>query len=127
MTEASEIYKCNICGNTVRIIGKGAGQLVCCGEAMHKLTENTTDAAQEKHVPVITKTDGGYKVAVGSVPHPMDADHYITWVALKTDDNIVHEKFLAPGQKPEIMIKTTAKAVKACEYCNKHGLWAKTE
>ncbi|HJJ97130.1 MAG TPA: desulfoferrodoxin [Methanocorpusculum sp.] len=127
MTEVSEIYKCNICGNTVRVIGKGAGELVCCGEAMHKLVENTTDAAQEKHVPVVTKVDGGYKVAVGSVAHPMEAEHYITWIALKTDDGVVHEKFLAPGEKSEIVIKTPAKAVKACEYCNKHGLWSKTE
>ena len=121
MTEASETYRCNICGNTVRVICKGAGELVCCGEPMQKLVENTTDAAQEKHVPIVTKIDGGYQIAVGSVAHPMDADHYITWVALKTDDGV------APGEKPEIVVKTTAKAVKACEYCNKHGLWSKTE
>ena len=127
MTEASETYRCNICGNTVRVICKGAGELVCCGEPMQKLVENTTDAAQEKHVPVVTKIDGGYQIAVGSVAHPMDADHYITWVALKADDGVVHEKFLAPGEKPEIVVKTTATAVKACEYCNKHGLWSKTE
>jgi superoxide reductase len=94
---------------------------------MHKLVENTTGTAQEKHVPIVTNVDGGYKVAVGSVPHLMEADHYITWVALKTDDGIFHEKFLAPGEKPEITVKTPAKAVKACEYCNKHGLWSKTE
>ena len=127
MTEASETYRCNICGNTVRVICKGAGELVCCGEPMQKLVENTTDAAQEMPVPVGTTIDGGYQIAVGSVAHPMDADHYITWVALKTDDGVVHEKFLAPGEKPEIVVKTTAKAVKACEYCNKHGLWSKTE
>ena len=127
MTEVSEIYKCNICGNTIKVIGKGAGQLVCCGEVMHKQTENTTDAAKEKHVPVVTKVDGCYKIAIGSVAHPMEADHYITWIALKTDDGVIHEKFPAPGEKPELVVKTTAKAVKACEYCNKHGLWSKTE
>ena len=127
MTEASETYRCNICGNTVRVICKGAGELVCCGEPMQKLVENTTDAAQEKHVPVVTKIDGGYQIAVGSVAHSRDAENAIHWVALQTDDGVVHEKFLSPGEKPEIVVKTTAKAVKACEYCNKHGLWSKTE
>ena len=127
MIEVSEIYKCNICGNTIKVIGKGAGQLVCCGEAMYKQMENTTDAAQEKHVPVVTKVDGGYKIAIGSVAHPMEAEHYITWIALKTDDGVVHEKFPAPGDNPELVVQTKATALTAFEYCNKHGLWSKTE
>jgi superoxide reductase len=127
VTEVSEIYKCNICSNTIRIISKGTGKLSCCGEAMHKQTENTTDASQEKHVPIATKVDGGYKISVGSIAHPMEAEHYITWIALMTDDKVIHEKFFTPGERPEIVIKTTAKAIKTCEYCNKHGLWSKIE
>lgn len=126
MTEAKEVYKCHICGNAVRVIEKGAGQLVCCGQPMEKMTENTVDASKEKHVPVITQIDGGYQVTIGEVPHPMEADHYITWIGLATDDGIVHEKFLTPADKPEMIVKTTAKPVKACENCNKHGLWSKT-
>jgi superoxide reductase len=127
VTEVSEIYKCNICGNIVRIIGKGVGELACCGEKMRKLVENTSNAAQEKHVPVVTKVDGGYKIAVGSIAHPMETEHYITWIALKTDDGVVHEKFFVPGEKPEFIAKTAAKAIKACECCNKHDLWHKIE
>ncbi|MDR0439066.1 MAG: desulfoferrodoxin FeS4 iron-binding domain-containing protein [Methanocalculaceae archaeon] len=127
MTEVSEIYKCNICNNTIWIISKGAGELSCCGETMHKQMENATDAAQEKHIPIVTKIDSGYKISVGSIAHPMETEHYITWIALMTDDGVVHEKFFSPGEKPEIIIKTTAKAIKTCEYCNKHGLWSKTE
>lgn len=125
MTKAKEIYKCAICGNTVRVIGKGKGELVCCGQPMNLLAENSTDASLEKHVPVIEEVAGGYKVAVGSVAHPMLDEHYITWVALRTNDGIVHEKFLVPGEKPEMVVKTTAKAEKAGEYCNQHGLWVK--
>ncbi len=125
MTKAKEIYKCAICGNTVRVIAKGKGELVCCGQSMDLLAENSTDASLEKHVPVIEEVAGGYKVAVGSAAHPMLDEHYITWVALRTDDGIVHEKFLAPGEKPEMVVKTTAKAEKAGEYCNLHGLWVK--
>lgn len=126
MTEVRELYKCNICGNTVRVIARGDGDLVCCGEPMTKLTANTTDASQEKHVPVITKVEGGYKIAVGSVPHPMEEAHYITCIALLTEDGIIHDKNLNPGEKPEVIVKTNAKAVHACEYCNIHGLWEKT-
>ncbi len=125
MTKAKEIYKCAICGNAVRVIGKGKGELVCCGQPMDLLAENSTDASLEKHVPVIEEVGGGYKVAVGSAAHPMLDEHYITWVALRTDDGIVHEKFLVPGEKPEMVVKTTAKAEKAGEYCNQHGLWVK--
>jgi len=92
---------------------------------MNRIAENSTDASLEKHVPVIEEIAGGYKVAVGSAAHPMLEEHYITWVALKTDDEVVHEKFLVPGDKPEMIVKTTAKATKAGEYCNQHGLWVK--
>jgi len=125
MTEQKEIYKCAICGNTVRVIAKGKGELVCCGQPMDLLEENSTDASTEKHVPVVETVSGGYKVVVGSTPHPMLDEHHITWIALKTDDGIVHEKFLAAGEKPEMVVKTAAKAVKAGEYCNIHGLWVK--
>lgn len=127
MIEQKEIYKCAICGNTVRVIAKGKGELVCCGQPMDLLKENATDASTEKHVPVVETISGGYKVAVGSAPHPMLDEHYITWIALKTDDGIVHEKFLSPGEKPEMAVMTSAKAVKSAEYCNIHGLWVKKE
>jgi superoxide reductase len=127
VTEVSEIYKCDICNNTIRIISKGTGAPFCCGEAMYKQMENAADASQEKHTPITTKVDGGYKISVGSAAHPMETEHYITWIALMTDDEVVHEKFFTPGEKPEIIIKTTAKAIKTCEYCNRHGLWSKIE
>lgn len=125
MTEQKEIYKCAICGNTVRVIGKGKGQLVCCGQPMDRLVENSTDGAMEKHVPVVEPITGGYKVSVGAVAHPMIEEHHITWVGLRTDDGIEHEKFLVANDKPEMIVKTSAKAIKAGEYCNIHGLWVK--
>ncbi len=79
MAERYEVYKCDICGNIVQVLVGAGGELVCCGEPMKKLTENTVDAAKEKHVPVVEKIDGGYKVKVGGVPHPMEAKHWIQW------------------------------------------------
>jgi superoxide reductase len=84
--------------------------------------ENTTDAAKEKHVPVIEKVDGGFKVSVGSVAHPMEEKHYIEWIALMAD-GIEYRQYLKPGDKPEAFFKVEASSVSAREFCSLHGLW----
>jgi superoxide reductase len=122
MAAKLEIYKCDVCGNMVEVIHGGKGQLVCCGEPMTLLKENTTDAATEKHVPVIEKVDGGYKVKVGSVPHPMEEKHYIEWIELLAGEKS-YRRFLEPGQEPEAVFHIEAEKVSAREYCNIHGLW----
>ena len=114
-------YRCGICGNMVALIKKGGGTLVCCGQNMTELTANSTDAAQEKHVPVVTKGDGKIKVAVGSTLHPMLAEHYIEWIALVADGKLVM-KFLKPGDEPKAEF-CEAPSGTVYEYCNLHGLW----
>ena len=123
MPKCLEVYKCNLCGNMVEVINAGGGELVCCGEAMVLQTENTVDAAKEKHVPVIEKVDGGYKVTVGSVAHPMEEKHYIQWIELVADGK-AYRQFLKPGEAPEAVFCVTASAITAREYCNLHGLWS---
>jgi len=120
--EINQVYKCNICGNIVEVNFAGGGQLVCCGQPMQLLKENSTDAAQEKHVPVIEKTKTGFKVKVGSVPHPMEEKHYIQWIELIADGKS-YKEFLKPGMKPEVEFCVKASKVIAREYCNLHGLW----
>lgn len=122
MASKLEIYKCDVCGNIVEVVHGGKGQLVCCGEPMTLLEENTTDAATEKHVPVIEKVDGGYKVKVGSAPHPMEEKHYIEWIELLAGGES-YRHFLEPGQEPEAIFHIEAESVSAREYCNIHGLW----
>lgn len=122
MTKVGEVYKCNICGNIVEVLHAGAGKLVCCGQPMELLKEKNKDTGQEKHVPVIEKTKNGYKVKIGSVPHPMEQGHYIEWIELVTSSGSLR-KFLKPGDKPEAEFDTSAKALYAREYCNLHGLW----
>ncbi|MDP8255252.1 MAG: desulfoferrodoxin [Candidatus Alcyoniella australis] len=122
MAEKLQVYKCEICGNIVEVLHGGKGQLVCCGQPMALLEANVTDAAGEKHVPVIEKVEGGYKVKVGEVPHPMVEKHYIQWVELIAGD-VVLRKFLHPDQAPEAVFCTDAQQVYAREYCNLHGLW----
>lgn len=122
MVVKNEIYKCSLCGNIVEVLHVGGGALVCCGEPMVLLKENTVDASLEKHVPVIEKTKTGFKVKVGSVPHPMEEKHYIEFIELIAD-GIVYKKFLSPGEKPEAEFCLAANQVTAREYCNLHGLW----
>ena len=122
MAEKLDIYKCNVCGHIVEVLHAGAGELVCCGQAMQHLTENTVDAAKEKHVPVIEKTEKGVKVKVGTVPHPMEASHYIEWIELLADGR-VYRKYLKPGSPPEAEFEISGENLEAREYCNLHGLW----
>lgn len=122
MTKRKQVYRCNICGNIVEVVGEAGGTLVCCGKPMELLAENTTDAAVEKHVPVVEKIAGGYRVKVGSVAHPMMPEHYIQWIELLTPDGVMR-KWLKPGDAPEAVFMTDAEEVEAREYCNLHGLW----
>ncbi len=122
MAEKMEIYKCEVCGNIVNVLHEGKGELVCCGKPMKLMTPNTVDAAKEKHVPVIEKTADGYKVKVGSVPHPMEEKHYIEWIQLRAG-NMGCRIFLEPGQAPEAEFCIKADKVEAFEYCNLHGHW----
>jgi superoxide reductase len=122
MAEKLEIYKCNVCGNMVEIIHAGLGELVCCAQPMVLMKENTVDAAQEKHVPVIEKIDGGVKVKVGDVAHPMDEKHYIEWIEIITDGKS-YRQFLKPGEAPEATFSVEADQVTAREFCNLHGVW----
>lgn len=122
MAEKLEIYKCEVCGNIVEVVHAGTGELVCCGQPMVLMAENTVDAAKEKHVPVIERTGDGYKVKVGSVAHPMEKEHYIEWIELIADGK-AYRQFLEPGQAPEAVFKIEANSVTAREYCNLHGLW----
>ena len=122
MAERLQVYKCDLCGNIVEVLHGGGGELVCCGQPMKLFTENTVDAAKEKHVPVIEKVDGGYKVKVGDVAHPMEEKHYIEFVELIADGK-VYRQFLNPGEAPEAVFCIEAAQVSAREYCNLHGLW----
>ena len=123
MAEQLQVYKCELCGNIVEVLHGGGGELVCCGQPMKLFVENTTDAAKEKHVPVVEKTDKGYKVTVGSVAHPMEEKHYIEWIEIVDESGTAYRQFLKPGQAPSAVFCVDSPKVTAREYCNLHGLW----
>ena len=122
MAKKLEIYKCEACGNIVEVLHEGEGEVVCCGEPMKLMVENTVDAAKEKHVPVIERVSGGIEVKVGSVAHPMEDKHHIEWIEIIAD-GMAYRQFLKPGEKPEASFQVTADKIQAREYCNLHGLW----
>ena len=122
MTELKQIYKCDVCGNIVEILNAGVGELVCCNKPMRLITEKTKDLDQEKHVPIIEKTEKGFLVKIGSIQHPMEKEHYIQWIEL-IEDGIVYRKELLPGDKPVAEFQVIAEDVFAREFCNLHELW----
>ncbi len=122
--ELLQVYKCRVCGTIVEILQPGKPSLVHCGKPMELLVEKTEDAGREKHVPVIEKIKGGYKVKVGSTPHPMIESHWIVGIQLiALDKKRVCSVGLEPGDKPEATFMTDAQEVIARAYCNLHGLW----
>ena len=120
-----KFYKCAHCGQIILKVKETADPVICCGQPMNLLTPNTTDAANEKHVPVVSQEGNVVTVKVGSVTHPMLDVHYIEWIVLETT-NGYQVKNLKPGQEPEatFVLAEGEEVVNAYEYCNLHSLWA---
>ncbi|MDK2967254.1 MULTISPECIES: desulfoferrodoxin family protein [Lacrimispora] len=119
-----KFLKCNHCGNIVAVVEEKGGTITCCGDNMQEMKANTTDAATEKHVPVIEVDGQSVTVTVGSVEHPMLPEHFIGWIVLETKTGN-QRKILNPGDKPvaKFMMVEGDEVLAAYEYCNLHGLW----
>ncbi len=119
-----KLYKCSHCGNIVEMVEDKGVKPACCGEPMQLMDPNTTDAAQEKHVPVVTVDGNKVTVNVGSAEHPMMEEHHIAFIILETDKG-VQRKALDHTGKPEAVFALAEgeKPVAAYEYCNLHGFW----
>lgn len=122
MKNERNFYKCSICGNIIGLIENGGGRLVCCGQKMEHLTPNTEDAAQEKHVPVVTLENGKLKATVGNVLHPMTEEHHISWIAV-AKDNLTQRISLEPTGHPSAEFCIEGYPATVYAYCNLHGLW----
>lgn len=124
MSKEPKFFICKHCGNIITLLEDSGVPVVCCGENMKELTANTTDGAQEKHVPAVEKGGNKLSVAVGSVLHPMLPEHHIAWIYLQT--NLGGQfKYLEVGAEPkaEFVLSEGETPVAAFEYCNLHGLW----
>ena len=121
---AMKFYRCKHCGNIIAYVTDKGVPVVCCGEKMEEIIPGTTDAAVEKHVPVISLNGNTVTVLVGSVAHPMEEVHYIEWIAIETE-NGNQRVTLKPGEAPaaKFALLEGDKPIAAYAYCNKHGLW----
>ncbi len=124
MAERYEVYKCEICGNVVEVLHGSAGQLYCCGQPMKLMEVKKEEEGYEKHLPVIEKQNGKVVVKVGSVPHPMEEQHFIEIIEVITPDDKVLRKYLKPGDEPKAEFDVS-EIKEAREYCTIHGLWVK--
>ena len=130
MTKILEFYKCRVCGNFVEVVLPGAGELVCCGQPMERMREQTQSEEMlgEKHVPVVSKEGDELTVRVGSVPHPMEDEHFIMFIEVNSPDKrYVKRKYLYPHEEPVLKYKCSCDKVEARELCNIHGLWTSGE
>ena len=119
-----KFYKCAHCGNIIAYAENKGVPVVCCGEKMKELVPNTTDAAGEKHVPVISVEGNIVTVNVGSVAHPMLPEHHIAWVALESKSgNQRKELALENGPVVRFALVDGDEPAAAYAYCNLHGLW----
>lgn len=116
-------FLCKHCGNQVELILDAGVPVVCCGEPMTELIPGSVDASVEKHVPAVSQAAGTLRVSVGSVPHPMEPQHYIQWIYLQTETG-GYRKALKPGEPADAeFLLGTEKPVAVYAYCNIHGLW----
>ncbi|HIT89507.1 MAG TPA: desulfoferrodoxin FeS4 iron-binding domain-containing protein [Candidatus Merdenecus merdavium] len=118
-----EFYRCESCGNLVALMKEAKGELTCCNQPMTKLEANVSDAAEEKHVPHVVEEEDVIRVSVGSTIHPMLPEHYIEWIALATDNEIII-KHLKPGEHPVVEFENVKDGT-VFAYCNLHDLWKK--
>ena len=119
----TRFYVCPICGNVIGLIDGDINHINCCGKPMQLLEANTVDAAVEKHVPVYEKVEDEIVVRVGEVEHPMEKEHFISWIAQVSDNSTTRIR-LYPEQETTVRFKYIPGAT-LYAYCNKHGLWSK--
>ena len=119
-----KFYRCKHCGNIIAMVKESGVRVKCCGEEMYELIPGEVDAALEKHVPVFEKHGNILTVKVGEVAHPMLDNHYIEWIAIKTNKGN-QRKLLRPGEEPkaEFALLEGEEVQEVYEYCNLHGLW----
>ena len=126
MIAKQKFFRCRRCGNLVGLINDGGAPMICCGEKMVELEPNTVEASGEKHLPDVTVSGNSISVQIGSVAHPMENDHHITFVYVETE-NGGQRKLLKIGDEPKASFAfSDDKPLAVYAYCNLHGLW-KTE
>ena len=123
MCRKQKFYICKHCGNLLGLIEDKGVPVSCCGEYMEELVPNTVEASAEKHLPAVTASGGGISVKVGSVAHPMEEAHHISFVYVETERG-GQRKNLKVGEEPQLSFSfSDDKPLAVFAYCNLHGMW----
>jgi superoxide reductase len=133
-------YVCQVCGHIE--FGSAPAHCPVCFSPREKFKEDAAaimpaeKEGKEKHVPQIIVTDEcglipdacrDVHIKVGSVPHPMQEDHWIQWI-----DVYVNKAFTARYQLTAenlqaavgVHLKNSVTGtLTVIEHCNKHGNW----
>ncbi|WP_283608155.1 helix-turn-helix domain-containing protein [Faecalispora anaeroviscerum] len=107
------IYVCPVCGNVIHSIGQGS--FTCCGIT---LPVQEAEEADEEHAICVEQVEHEYYVTLS---HPMEKEHFISFIALITPDQIQMKK-LYPEQNPEARFSIFGSGT-LYAYCNQHGLF----
>ena len=116
------IKRCKKCGATVEVIKDCTCHdcgIKCCGETMQTLVPNSVEASFEKHLPQV-EVVGSYLVV--SVPHVMEENHYIEFIAISSK-TVSAKKYFKPGETPKAVFPNIPGAIVYAK-CNLHGLWS---
>lgn len=116
-----KFYQCK--GGQTILLDMGGNAPHCDSEDLTELTVNTIEAAVEKHIPVLSYDNGNLLVEVGSTEHPMEPEHYITWIFVQTRNGGLY-RHLTPEDHPMATFHVKeSEVLNVYAYCNLHGLW----
>ncbi|MFQ6861306.1 MAG: hypothetical protein ACLROI_00905 [Beduini sp.] len=108
-----KFYVCPICGNI--IYAMNTIDIACCGRKLEPLEINKPD---DLHHLNITESDGEDYI---TFDHPMNKDHYLSFVALMMYDRVMLVK-LYPEQSGALRMPRK-RGSKLYYYCTQDGLF----
>lgn len=107
-----KFYVCPICGNVIHALGEGS--FSCCGV---QLVPCEAEDAGGDHAIAVERIEDEWYV---TLDHPMQKDHYISFIAYITMDGVMLKK-LYPEQEAAARFRMGASGI-IYAYCNRHGL-----
>lgn len=116
-----KLYYCEESKTFLLDFGDSSAQCRC--EGLKLLEPNLVDASEEKHIPVLSVSERGVSVKVGSRLHPMQPDHLIEWIFVQTDNGGIYRKLQTGDQPKADFLVRTDEVLGVYAYCNLHGLW----
>ena len=110
-----KFYVCPACGNVIHSTGDAL--VSCCGIT---LPPPEPEDADPTHAVTVEKVEDEHFI---SIRHPMEKDHFISFIAYVTTDRLQLVKFY-PESNAETRFQLRGRGY-LYYYCNRHGLFRK--